>query len=56
MRVLTCLTDEHHLGLVALAALICLLGSFITTGLLRRVRENGGLSRVSWLFLGVTCP
>lgn len=52
MRVLTCLTDEHHLGLVALAALICLLGSFITTGLLRRVRENGGLSRVSWLFLG----
>ncbi|MBN9480254.1 MAG: EAL domain-containing protein [Bordetella sp.] len=52
MRVLTCLTDEHHLGLVALAALICLLGSFITTGLLRRVTENGGLSRLSWLFLG----
>lgn len=52
MRVLTCLTDEHHLGLVALAALICLLGSFITTGLLKRVRENAGMARLSWLFLG----
>lgn len=52
MRILTCLTDDHHLGLVALAALICLLGSWITTGLLRQVRENDGLSRASWLFLG----
>lgn len=52
MRILTCLTAEHHLGLVALAALICLLGSWITTGLLRQVTENDGLSRASWLFLG----
>lgn len=52
MRVLSCLTEDHHFGLVALAALICLLGSWITTGLLRRVREERGVAQASWMFLG----
>ena len=52
MRVLSCLTDDHHFGLVALAAIICLVGSWITSGLLRRVREERGVSLASWLFLG----
>jgi NO-binding membrane sensor protein with MHYT domain len=41
-----------HPGLVALSALICLLGSWITTGLLRRVIEHRGSSRAAWIFLG----
>lgn len=52
MRILDCLTGAHDLALVALAALICVLGSWITVSLLRRVRRAGTATRVAWTFLG----
>ena len=38
MRFFTCLTDDHNLWLVALAAGLCLIGSIITFRLYRRLR------------------
>lgn len=52
MRILTCLTEEHNLYLVALAAVICVIGAFVTTRMFRKTRENRGATRLSWLFMG----
>jgi diguanylate cyclase len=50
VRVITCLVTEHNLWLVALAALVCILGSFVTMTLLDRARRTEGLQRTGWIF------
>lgn len=52
MRFLTCLTEEHNLALVGLAAWFCLVGSMITIRLLDRIRHAERTSRIAWVFLG----
>mgnify|MGYP003575303008 CR=1 FL=1 len=53
MRILTCLTQEHNLLLVALAALICVVGSVVLNRLYGKIRHGAvGAARLSWLFLG----
>ena len=52
MRFLTCLTEEHNLALVGLAAWFCLVGSMITIRLLDRIRHAERTSRIAWIFLG----
>ncbi len=52
MRLVDCLTTAHNLALVALAALVCVLGSWITISLLKRVRSTRAGARAAWVFLG----
>lgn len=52
MRLVECLTNAHNLALVALAALVCVLGSWITISLLKRVRSTRAGTRIAWVFLG----
>ena len=48
-RVLTCLTAEHELRLVALAGLICFLASFAAVCLLHRAVASPGRARSIWI-------
>ncbi|RVT96367.1 EAL domain-containing protein [Rhodovarius crocodyli] len=52
MRILTCLTQEHDLRVVALAALICALGAYVTVRLFQQMREAEGKARDAWRLLG----
>ncbi|MBB5771887.1 diguanylate cyclase (GGDEF)-like protein [Brevundimonas vesicularis] len=52
MRFFTCLTDDHNLWLVALAAGLCLIGSIITFRLYRRLRAAEKGTRLAWAFMG----
>ena len=52
MRLVDCLTTAHNPALVALAALVCVLGSWITISLLKRVRSTRAGARIAWVFLG----
>ncbi|MEN3286851.1 MAG: diguanylate cyclase [Bradyrhizobium sp.] len=47
----TCLPAEHDLRYVALATVVCLLGSVLSMRLLARVRRNSGARRLNLLFL-----
>jgi diguanylate cyclase (GGDEF)-like protein/PAS domain S-box-containing protein len=49
-RIPTCIALEHDLRLVALSALICILGCFTTTSLLRRVDASAPSRVYFWLF------
>lgn len=51
MRVFTCLIHDHSLGLVALAALMCVVGSYVTTRLIQRTVEGTGPDRLYWCFM-----
>jgi diguanylate cyclase (GGDEF)-like protein len=51
MRILTCLTGEHDLLLVGLAAIVCLVGSFVTVRLLRRLFVADRAARLPWTFM-----
>lgn len=51
MRVLTCLAYEHDLRLVLLAVLMCLVGSYVTTTLMRRCLTASSGSGLHWIFL-----
>jgi diguanylate cyclase len=51
LTVLSCLTIEHNLGYVALAALLCVVGSLLSMRLLAQVRRNAGLKQLYMLFL-----
>jgi diguanylate cyclase (GGDEF)-like protein/PAS domain S-box-containing protein len=53
-RVLTCLTVEHDLRLVALAGVICLLASAVTVSLFDRARASQGRARAAWIALDAT--
>ncbi|MGV3580601.1 bifunctional diguanylate cyclase/phosphodiesterase [Brevundimonas sp.] len=52
MRVLDCLTQDHNLLLVGLAALICVAGSVVMSRLYARMRKGAASDRLPWIFLG----
>jgi diguanylate cyclase len=52
MRVYLCLTQEHDLRLVVLAALICILGSYTVMSLIQRAVATSGSGRLAWLTTG----
>lgn len=45
-RLLDCITQEHHFGLVAVAALICVIGSVISVHMSGRLTEWTGKRRL----------
>lgn len=54
LKVLTCLTVDHDLRLVAVAALICALGSLVAMQLFMRARQSDGATRRQWLLMAGT--
>ncbi|MDH6266615.1 diguanylate cyclase (GGDEF)-like protein [Rhizobium sp. SG_E_25_P2] len=52
--ILDCLFNQHDLRLVAVAALICIAGSWTAVRLYRRGRAGDGAEQLGWLFLGAT--
>jgi len=54
LKVLTCLTVDHDLRLVAVAAMICALGSLVAMRLFMRARSSEGAIRRQWLFMAGT--
>jgi len=50
-QALTCLPGQHDLRYVAVAVLVCVLGSLLSMRLLARVRRNIGARRFNLLFL-----
>ncbi|WP_082546785.1 bifunctional diguanylate cyclase/phosphodiesterase [Rhizobium sp. Root483D2] len=54
IKVLSCIAIDHHYGLLALATLVCILGSVLTMRLFARVRRTVGVQKLNWLFLGGT--
>jgi diguanylate cyclase (GGDEF)-like protein/PAS domain S-box-containing protein len=52
VRVYLCLTQEHDLRLVALAALICIFGSYTVMSLIQRAVAASGSGRLAWLSTG----
>lgn len=51
MQVLSCITAQHELWIVLLAALVCAAGSFVAFELYHRAIERSGRQRTGWLFL-----
>jgi signal transduction histidine kinase/NO-binding membrane sensor protein with MHYT domain len=51
-RIYACVTQEHDLRLVALAAILCLCAAFSALSLAGRARDYAGFSRVAWLSAG----
>lgn len=49
LRILTCLTVEHDLRLVLLAALICFLSCYVAVSLIHWARSASGRARMLWL-------
>jgi diguanylate cyclase (GGDEF)-like protein/PAS domain S-box-containing protein len=49
LRILTCLTVEHDLRLVLLAAFICFLSCYVAVTLTQRARATTGAARNLWL-------
>ncbi len=54
LKVLTCLTVDHDLRLVALAAVICAFGSLVSMRLFMRARASEGAVRRRWLLMAGT--
>src|SRR5688572_21994257 len=54
LKVLTCLTVDHDLRLVVVAALICTLGSLVAMQLFLRARISDGSMRRQWLLMAGT--
>ena len=54
LTVYNCITQEHDLRLVGLAAAICALASFTAIGLLHHVRHSSGRIRLLWLAVAAT--
>ncbi|MGE0240167.1 MAG: EAL domain-containing protein [Parvibaculaceae bacterium] len=54
LKVLTCLTVDHDLRLVAVAAAICALGSLVAIRLFMRARMADGVMRRQWLVMAGT--
>lgn len=52
MRILSCLIDQHDYFLTGLAALICVLGSWVTLRLFEKLRGSAVGARMTWTFLG----
>lgn len=56
MRILSCLTGDHNLWLVGVAAALCLLGSLVTMRLFQRLRYAEKGARAAWTFMGAVAP
>lgn len=52
MRIVDCILNAHNLSLVVMAAVVCILGSWITIRLLRRARTGNFSARSAWILLG----
>ena len=52
MRFFSCLTEQHNLPLVLLAACLCIVGSAITVRLFQRLRFAEKGARLAWTFMG----
>ena len=52
MRFFSCLTDDHNLWLVGLAATLCVIGAVITMRLFQRLRYAAHAARPAWTFMG----
>jgi diguanylate cyclase (GGDEF)-like protein len=50
-QALTCLPSQHDLRYLAVAVMVCVLGSLLSMRLLARVRRNSGARRFNLLFL-----
>ncbi len=50
LKVLSCIATEHSYGLLALATLVCALGSILTVRLYVRVQRSVGMQKLNWLF------
>jgi hypothetical protein len=50
LKVLSCIATDHSYGLLALATLVCVLGSILTVRLYARVQRSVGMQRLNWLF------
>jgi methyl-accepting chemotaxis protein len=48
-QIYNCLTTQHDWRLVVIAAIVCLLASFVTISLLHRAFVAGGNSRLTWI-------
>nr|WP_181183585.1 MULTISPECIES: bifunctional diguanylate cyclase/phosphodiesterase [unclassified Mesorhizobium] len=55
MRVISCVTMNHNLWLVLVAALVCSAGSWATIRLFLRSHESTGLQQIGWHFLTAVC-
>ncbi|WP_430431545.1 putative bifunctional diguanylate cyclase/phosphodiesterase [Oceanicaulis sp.] len=55
MRVLTCLSLEHHFPSVILAALVCILSCLLSLRLQRRSERSNGGVQVAWLVITAIC-
>ncbi|WP_242097629.1 EAL domain-containing protein [Sphingomonas sp. CROZ-RG-20F-R02-07] len=51
MRITLCIAQEHDLRLVALALVVCLIGSAASVQLFGRIRSASGHSRTGWIGL-----
>ncbi|WP_275783903.1 putative bifunctional diguanylate cyclase/phosphodiesterase [Pararhizobium gei] len=51
LKILSCIATEHDYRLLALAVLVCGLGSVLTMRLFARVRRTTGFQKMNWLFL-----
>ena len=51
MQVVLCITQDHNLGLVLIALVVCLIGSAATVQLFGRIRLAAGYSRLGWILL-----
>ena len=51
MRIIGCLLEQHNPGFVAIAALMCILGSLVSATLFRRTVTAGKKARIHWYFL-----
>jgi NO-binding membrane sensor protein with MHYT domain len=52
LRVYGCITEQHDLRLVVVAAMICLFACFTAFSLTERTRTAKGHARYSWLAAG----
>lgn len=51
-QVISCITEQHHLGFVLLAGLLCVAGGLIALRLYRRAQRTRGVQQVGWCVLG----
>ncbi|MCW0000031.1 EAL domain-containing protein [Pararhizobium sp. YC-54] len=50
LKVLSCIAMDHSYGLLALATLVCILGSVLAVRLYARVQRSTGMQQLNWLF------
>lgn len=55
INVVQCVTQQHDLRLVALAAVICALASVAAIGILSRAHASSGATRLKWLAIAGFC-